>query len=141
MNISELRESKFLKKEDIGDSPVLLTIKDVAQFNVAAQGAPEENKWCLVFEEADKPLVLNSTNGQIIAKITGSEESDDWIGHKIVLYVDPNVSFGGKVVGGIRCRAPKAPKPVPGVGRTKLGKPAQKEVDPTPPAEPDEVPF
>jgi hypothetical protein len=36
-----------------------------------------------------------------------------------VLYVDPNVSYGGKVVGGIRVRAPKksaaAPPPPPPV--------------------------
>ena len=67
-------------------------------------------------------MVLNSTNGQAVAAITGSEETDDWIGRKVVLYDDPNVSFGGKLVGGIRIRAPRgqaakaiaaAPKPAP----------------------------
>lgn len=52
-------------------------------------------------------MVLNSTNGQIIAQITKSEDTDDWKGWKIVLYDDPNVSFGGKLVGGIRVRAPR----------------------------------
>ncbi len=59
------------------------------------------------FQEVDKPCVLNSTNGQIIASITKSEDTDNWAGHKIVLYDDPNVSFGGKLVGGIRVRAPR----------------------------------
>ena len=69
--------------------------------------------------ECDKPMVLNSTNGQIIAQITGSDDTDHWTGHKIVLYNDPNITFAGKLTGGIRARAPKnqpakaAPAPTP----------------------------
>ena len=46
---------------------------------------------------------MNSTNAELIGNITGSEDTDGWIGRKIVLYKDDNVSFGGKLVGGIRC--------------------------------------
>ena len=113
--ISELRESKFLKKEDVG-AGALMTIEGCEQHNVAKEGAPPENKWCLTFTETDKPLVLNSTNAQLCARICNSENTDDWTGHKIVLYTDPNVSYAGKITGGIRVRAPKvkaAPKPAP----------------------------
>ena len=112
---SEMRESKFMKKEDVGDG-ALFTVASCEQHNVAASGAPPEHKWCLSFEEADKPLVLNSTNIQVCERIFGSDDTDDWTGKKIVLYTDPNVSYAGKVVGGIRVRAPKngaKPKPVP----------------------------
>lgn len=85
----------------------MVTIRGYQQVNVAMEGAGQELKYALDFNELDKPLVLNSTNGQIIAAITGSEDFDGWIGKKIVLYFDPMVSFGGKLVGGIRCRAPK----------------------------------
>jgi hypothetical protein len=107
-NISVLKSSNFIKKEDC-EPPVLLTIDRVAEENVAKEGAPQELKWCVHFKEVEKPMVLNSTNGQIIAQITGSQETDDWAGHKVVLYHDPSVSFGGKLVGGIRCRAPRGP--------------------------------
>ena len=109
-SINDLKTSKFLKKEDVGDGS-LVTIKTVHQENVAKEGADPEMKWCLTFEELDKPMVLNSTNGQIIAKITGAEDNIEtaWVGKKIVLYNDPNVSFGGKLMGGIRVRAPKFP--------------------------------
>jgi hypothetical protein len=106
MNINELKKSNFLTRGDVGKG-MLVTIKGVHQENVAKDGAPEELRWCLDFNEAEKPCVLNSTNGQLIAKITGSEDSDRWTGHKIVLYDDPSVSFGGKLVGGIRVRAPR----------------------------------
>lgn len=106
MHIASLKNSNFLKKEDC-EPPVLVTMREVTQENVAKEGAPQEMKWALHFNEVDKPMILNSTNGQIIAKITGSEETEDWTGHKVVLYHDPNVSFGGKLIGGIRARAPK----------------------------------
>lgn len=109
-NISEMRESKFLKKEDVG-AGALVTIADCQQYNVAKDGAPAEHKWCLTFNELDKPLVLNSTNIQMCAQICGSENTDDWMGHRIVLYTDPNVSYQGKLIGGIRVRAPKKTAP------------------------------
>lgn len=114
--ISEMRESKFLKKDDVGRG-TLATISGCQQHNVAMEGASPEHKWCLSFHELDKPLVLNSTNIQLCAQICGSEDTDDWSGKKIVLYTDPNVSYAGKLIGGIRVRAPKpstaAPAPPP----------------------------
>jgi hypothetical protein len=116
MNINQIKQSNFLKKEDVGGG-VLVTIKgDVFQENVAMEGAPPELKYCLHFDGLEKPMVLNSINAQLIAQITGSEETSTWNGHKVVLYTDPSVSFGGKLVGGIRVRAPRgiaAAKPAP----------------------------
>lgn len=105
-HINELRESKFLKKEDVGRG-ALLTITGCVQENVAQQGQPDEMKWCLTFQETEKPMVLNATNGAIIAGFLGSENTDDWVGRQIVLFDDPNVMFAGKRVGGIRARAPR----------------------------------
>jgi hypothetical protein len=104
--ISEMRESKFLKKEDVGRG-ALGTIERCLQMNVAMEGAGQELKWCLTFTDIDKPLVLNGTNIQLCAQICGSEDTDHWIGKRIVLYTDPNVMYAGKMVGGIRVRAPK----------------------------------
>lgn len=112
MHISELRESRFLKKEEVGNG-MMVTIRDCYQENVAKQGAPEELKWVLAFNEIDKPMVLNSVNGQLIAQITGSENSEDWNDAQIELYNDPNIMFGGKLTGGIRVCAPGARPPTP----------------------------
>ena|SRR3990167_6146544 len=109
---SEMRESKFLKQSDVGRG-ALGTIESCVQMNVAKEGAEHEMKWCLTFAELDKPLVLNATNIQLCEKICGSDDTDEWHGKRIVLYTDPNVSFGGKLVGGIRVRAPKATAPPP----------------------------
>lgn len=106
MNISALRTSKYLKKEDF-PNPMQLTMSHVEKANMAPDGQKPEMKYLLYFEELEKPMVLNSTNGQLIAQITGSDETDDWKGSKIVLYNEPNVrNPSGMLVGGIRVRAP-----------------------------------
>lgn len=112
-----MKSSKFLKKEDVGNG-ALLTMVRVTQENVAKEGSEPEMKWALHFAETDKPLVLNSTNAQIIGQFTGSDHTDGWANKKVVLYHDPNIAFGGKLIGGIRARAPKqaapaAPTPAP----------------------------
>lgn len=108
MNIRELKTSNFLKRDDVGEG-VIVTITGLERQNVAKEGAPEELKWVMHFEEFDRGLVLNSTNGQLVAHALKSDESDDWTNQKIILFDDPSVSFGGKLVGGIRVRAvPKA---------------------------------
>lgn len=143
MHIGALKQSKFLTRADAGKG-ILVTIRGVHQENVAKEGAPEELRWCITFEEVDKPMVLNSTNGQLIAQITKSEETDSWGGHKIVLYDDPSVSFGGKLVGGIRVRAPRN-QPAPAARPAAATAPAQRQAQPRTleeqQPEQDDVPF
>lgn len=102
----EMLPSKYLKKEDVGEG-VLATIQSFEKVNVAVEGAEAEYKWAASFHELDKPLVLNSTNIHVMEAVFGSDNTDNWVGKQIVLYNDPNVSFAGKITGGIRVRAPK----------------------------------
>lgn len=148
-NINDLKQSKYLTKADV-IPPVLVTIRSYEQVNVAKEGVDAEMRWALHFDEADKPMVVNSTNGQIIAAITKSEDFDGWIGHKIVLFNDPNISYQGRLTGGIRCRAPRnqaapaaTPAPTHGILGKHVNKPLPNEV-PAPVVESegdDQVPF
>jgi hypothetical protein len=129
--VADMRESKFLKQSDVG-AGALLTVESIDQHNVAKEGADPEMKWCMSFTECEKPLVLNSTNIQLSQNIFGSDDTDDWVGKKIVLYTDPNVSFQGKLVGGIRVRAPKvAAKPATTKPGLKKPMPAPETTRPT----------
>lgn len=122
MKAGKMIPSKFLKQDDV-DPPILVTIKAFRQTNVAMEDQPEEMKWTVSFHETFpdgtplKPMVLNSTNIHLITKALGTNETDEWMGKQIVLYNDENVSFGGKITGGVRVRAPnkkatgEAPKP------------------------------
>lgn len=107
--IGEMIESKYLKQSDV-EEDTTVTIEKVGKANVAPKGEEAEYKWLVRFTELPKPMVLNSTNIKRLAKACGSDDTDDWIGKKVVVYVDPDVEFAGNVVGGLRIRASQ-PKP------------------------------
>lgn len=113
--LSEMMPSKYLKKEDLDehDGELLVTVKKIAHRNVAKDGDPEEMKWLCKFAELDKPMIMNSTNLQLMAKALASEDSDDWIGGKVMLYNDPGIQFQGRVVGGLRIKAAPKKKAAP----------------------------
>lgn len=102
--IHDLKQSAYLTQHDC-EPPILVTI--TGWQNVTKDLDSDVPRYAITFAETEKPLVLNSTNGQIIAAVAGDEDFANWNGVKIVLYRDPNISFGGKVTGGIRARAPK----------------------------------
>jgi hypothetical protein len=111
MKVTQMLDSKYLKRSDLDefDGEAIVTIRKIGRANIARDDEPEEMKWLMKFAEFDKPLVLNTTNIQLIAQATGCDDTDDWMGKQVILYDDPNVSFGGKLVGGLRIkRVPKA---------------------------------
>jgi len=103
MKASQMIESKYLKQADI-EGELIVTIQAMKQANIAPEDKPEELKWLLKFKELPKPLVLNSTNIHTLEKLCG-DETDLWPGQEVVVYVDPNVSYAGELVGGIRLRS------------------------------------
>ena len=113
--VHEMMESKYLKKEEVGEDGAIVTVKKFERVNVAMDDQTPDMKWVMHLHEFEKPMVMNSTNIQLAEKAMGSDNTDDWIGNQLILYLDPNVSFGGKIVGGIRIRAHRqnraAPRP------------------------------
>ncbi len=110
--VSEMIVSKFLRKEDF-DEDMVATVRGVKLEDVGNQG---EQRWVLYFREMQKGMVLNVTTIRVLEGAYG-DDSDGWIGKRVMIYVDPNVSFQGRVIGGLRLRAPKktaaAPAPTP----------------------------
>ena len=52
-------------------------------------------------------MVLNKTNGQILAEEFG-DDSEDWLGKVVEIYPD-KTTFAGKLVSCLRLRAPTPP--------------------------------
>jgi hypothetical protein len=104
--ISEMIPSSYLKQSDI-DQDYIVTVKKIENKNIARDDEPAENKWLVHFREFDKPMVLNSTNIQLMAQACDSDDTNDWTGKEVIIFTDPNVSFGGKLVGGLRIRKHK----------------------------------
>lgn len=109
-HINDMLAGRFLKKEDV-PKPVLVTVRSLKKTNVAMTNEEPELKWTMQFDEFEQPLVMNPTNIQLAAAAMESDDTDDWIGRQLVLYVDPTVAMGGKLVGGLRLRAPKRAAP------------------------------
>lgn len=102
--VKDMIQSKFLRKEDFDEDQVC-TIKDCKLENVGKE-EDQEQRWVLYFREREKGMVLNITTIRVLEQAYGGD-SDHWTGNKVMVYVDPNVSFGGKIVGGLRLRTPK----------------------------------
>jgi hypothetical protein len=107
-------QSNFLKKDDVGEDGVILTIKGFAHETIKGDNGDEEKVIMHFVEEGYKPMVLNSTNATVLGKITGAATAGEARGKQIVVYDDPSVSFGGKVTGGLRLKkvqgAPAQPR-------------------------------
>ena len=107
-DISSLITSKYLSKNDLGPRlAALFTIIGGEEKNVAKQGSAPEMKWTLKFKETAKEWPLSNTKLRNLAAITGSQNTDGFVGKQIVVYFDPNVKYMGNIVGGIDLRAPK----------------------------------
>lgn len=122
-------ESKYLRKDDVGEDGVILTIRGFKVDQIKTDDGGMEDKIILHFVEPDmKPMVLNKTNSQLLSVCTGAKTAGEAKGKKIVVYNDPTVSYGGRVTGGLRI------KKVPGAPRTPTATPTA--ADPS-----DEIPF
>lgn len=127
MNFRKAMPKKFLKTSDFEkNEDRVLTIKSWSLEKVGRGDEEKEQKLALHFEESDQCLACNTTNAEIVAGIFGSEELDDWIGHRITLYMNPAVTFMGKRVGGLSVRdtkpggAARAATPAGGSGKWTL---------------------
>ena len=107
MKISDMIPSKYLKQSDVTDE-TLVTVKGLKKVNVARDDEEPDYRWTVQFHEFEKPMVLNTTNLKRMAKALG-DDTDDWIGNSVTVYVDPDIEFGGNIVGGLRIKAARNP--------------------------------
>jgi hypothetical protein len=103
--LSDFRGGSYLKTADLGNKQVKVTIESLVVEEVGEEGKKKQ-KLVAYFDGMKRGLVMNDTNLETLEMAFGSE-SDAVEGAEIVLYVDPNVSFAGKRVGGIRIKLPQ----------------------------------
>jgi len=104
MKMSEMFPKNFLAKEDV-TNPVVATIRQVSQEEVAGDGG-KELKAVIHWQGSNlKPMILNRGNADLLCSLYG-DDSVVWHGRQVEIYVDPNVMFAGRRTGGIRLRAP-----------------------------------
>ena len=110
---SYVGDAQYLKKEDLSD-PVDTELLLVQEEKVTTPGKGTKNRLVAYFDGLSKGLVLNMANCEILDQMTGTDDPNEWKDVAVQLYVDPDVTYGGKKTGGIRIRKPEPPSaPVP----------------------------
>ena len=107
-DVSSDLTGSFLKQSDFDrDAAITFTITRVEKAHFDAKnGRPAEDRWVVHFDN-DRQLGLNKTNLSLLAKWFGKKPSV-WVGKRITVYKDESISFGGRLVGGLRVRRPSA---------------------------------
>jgi hypothetical protein len=85
-------------------APVSVTITKVVEEEVGKEDERQE-KLVVYFKELEQGLIASKTVITSLVELTGSDDTDGWIGKKLELFHDPNVFFSSKRVGGLRLRA------------------------------------
>lgn len=83
----------YLEGEELKDSILNLTIKDIRQEKMKSYKGKEESKYVLYFQETPKGFVLNKTNAKRIAILHG-KMTGGWNGKRITLYTEEVKAFG-----------------------------------------------
>lgn len=94
--------SQFLKRDEViaaGKIEAMITdVEEVQSFGKRSM------QLCLKQSNGQKKkLTLNNSNGGTLAGALG-DETDNWVGRRVVVFFDENVEFGKEKVGGIRVR-------------------------------------
>lgn len=99
--------SNYLKAKDV-PRPMTVTIRSYAVETVG-QGEKAEDKVILYFQELEQGLVMNKTNLKMCTALFGTEEMDEWIGHKVQL-ASRMTQYQGTPQQGLRLEEPPAQK-------------------------------
>jgi len=102
VNVDSLFSGNYLKTSDF-DKEKEVEIKSV-KVEFFGREEDAERKAVVYFEGIERGLVLNKVNAESLKEISGSAETDVWIGLKVLIYTDKNVMFSGQRVGGLRIK-------------------------------------
>ena len=88
---------------------LIVTIKSAGMETITGEGGRKDEGTVIHFEDGVKPMICNATNAKTITKVLGSPYIEDWIGGRIALYIEHNISSPQGLVDGLRVR-PYVPK-------------------------------
>ena len=125
---------RYFKAAEFGDTPKVFEIETVRHEKFPDNGK-ETEKPVVYFKGQKSGLVIGITVWGQIKEVTGSDDTEDWPGHRVELF-KTETQFGRDMVDCIRVRAPgSAAKPKP------KKKPASKKPDDPKPDFNDKVPY
>lgn len=121
-SLSEAFPSKFISASDLQGREATVKITHVSTDEIGGK-----QKFICFFAGKQKGLVLNKTNWNSIARISGHDNSDDWTGVNVCLY-ETMVDFQGDSVPAVRIKNP--PKQQQAPQQTKRARPSSTDMVP-----------
>ena len=106
--IGKYKNSKWLTKADV-EAMSAESRRTVVE-RITEEEVGDDIKPVLYLKGIGKPWPINMTGLETLADITGSDDTDDFAGTAVEIYVDPDVRYAGKRIGGIKLRALDAKK-------------------------------
>lgn len=86
---------RFVRGDDIVGHEVNVTIRDVKKDLVFSPTKQKKEQALVVFfEKKDKGVLLSKTRAMDIKAITGSDDTDGWIGKTVCMFVVQKDAFG-----------------------------------------------
>lgn len=98
--------SAYLSKEDLNGEETVRLVNVLPE----AFAGSTRRKLVASLDGYEKRLILNSTNIALLTDMFRTTNTAQWRG-QVTLYVDPNVTYAGKRVGGIRVKSTRANAP------------------------------
>ena len=105
---SEAFPSKWLSAADLDGGSIIAAIKVASLETLKGFDGVDTKKIVIYFAHKHKPLQLNRTNYDSVAGIAGTDETDDWPGTKVELFVNREI-VKGKLTDCVRIRKPGTP--------------------------------
>ncbi len=97
---------KYLRSDDIfgvqKEFGIVAEITDFTEADVSRQDDPTSELKPVIHFDDLKPMVLNTTNLNMVLALFGTDDESKIIGQKIGIYVDDRVQYAGKTVKGLR---------------------------------------
>lgn len=110
MDYRKMRDRNYLSAIDFDEGEQLVTIDRVEQGVVERQGEDDERVPLLYVLEYERPLILNYTNGEMLAVLYGSRDTRTWEGKRIYLTVGMTTDKQGKPCLGVRVSPRRPPE-------------------------------
>lgn len=96
--------SKWLKADDLGDDEATFTIVGSGVNTFKEQNGTEKQQLTLSFKETEKEFGLNVTNYRVLEGIFKSDETENWHGCQVVLFVTQTTMTDGRSVDCLRIK-------------------------------------
>jgi len=114
MHINKYRNSKWLTKDDVArlsDEERIVTVTSITEEQVG-----DDIKPVVSFKDLAKDWPSNITGLEAMAEMAASPDTEDFVDLVVEIYVDPDVRYAGKRVGGIKVRPAPLKKSLKGPG-------------------------